>query len=154
MKRYLPHLIFVLIAFTIGYISKNVQEVSMIEWYPTLNKSSLTPPGYVFAIVWSVLYLFMGISAGILWNVRSIYTWLVLLLFFIQLALNLMWSIGFFYKQSPVAGIVILSMLIVAVAAYTVMAYLMKKSAGVLNIPYILWLLFALYLNAYVALNN
>ena len=154
MKRYLPHLIFVLIAFTVGYISKNVQEASMIEWYPTLNKSSLTPPGFIFAIAWSVLYLLMGLSAGILWNVRSIYTRLVLLLFFIQLTLNLMWSIGFFYIQSPVVGIVILCILIVAATAYTVMAYLMKKSAGMLNIPYILWLLFALYLNAYVVLNN
>lgn len=154
MKKYLPHLIFVLLAFAVGYISKNVQDSAMIEWYPFLDKASLNPPGIVFAIVWPILYLLMGISAGMIWNTRSIYTWFVMFLFFIQLGLNLMWSVCFFYIQSPVMGLVTLSALIVIVALFAVTSYLIKKAAGLLNIPYILWLLFALYLNAYVVLMN
>ena len=87
MKRFLAILFFVILSFAVGYISKLVQEPSMTEWYPSLLKPALTPPGIVFAIVWAVLYLLMGISAGLVWNVRSIYTWLVLLVFFVQLGL-------------------------------------------------------------------
>ena len=65
-----------------------------------------------------------------------------------------MWSVCFFYMQSPVMGLVTLSALIVIVALFVVTSYLIKKAAGLLNIPYILWLLFALYLNAYVVLMN
>lgn len=154
MKKYLPHLIFVLFALAVGYISRNIQDSSMAEWYPTLAKSSLTPPGIVFAIVWPVLYLLMGISAGIMWNKCSIYTWFVLLLYFIQLSLNLIWSIAFFALRSPAIALAVLSLLIIAVTLYMTMAYHMKKAAGLINLPYLLWLMFALYLNAYVVLNN
>ena len=154
MKKYLPHLFFTMLALAIGYISNIIQGVSMAEWYPTIAKAPLTPPGIVFAIVWPVLYILMGISAGIMWNKRSIYTWLVLLLYLLQLGLNLAWSFCFFTLQSPVSGLVVLSLLIVAVVMYATMAYHMKKSAGIMNVPYILWLLFALYMNAYVVLYN
>lgn len=154
MKKYLPYIIFVLLAYAVGYVSMNMQKDALVEWYPYLEKSSLNPPGIVFAIVWPVLYLLMGVSAGVLWNVHSIYSWFVILIFFVQLGLNLMWSFCFFYMRSPSMGLVVLSLLIIAVVLYVVMAYLVKRSAGLLNVPYVLWLVFALYLNAYVVLNN
>ena len=154
MKKYLAYIIFVLLAYAVGYVSMNMQKDALVEWYPYLEKSSLNPPGIVFAIVWPVLYLLMGVSAGVLWNVHSIYSWFVILIFFVQLGLNLMWSFCFFYMRSPSMGLVVLSLLIIAVVLYVVMAYLVKRSAGLLNVPYVLWLVFALYLNAYVVLNN
>ena len=154
MKRFLAILFFVVLSFAVGYVSKLVQEPAMVEWYPSLLKSPLTPPGMAFAVVWAVLYLLMGISAGIIWNIRSIYTWLVLLVFFVQLGLNLLWSVTFFGMQSPFMGVVVLTLLIVSVFLYIGIAYLQSKVAAYINVPYLLWLLFALYLNGYVAYCN
>ena len=126
----------------------------MQEWYPSLVKSPLNPPGIVFAIVWPVLYLLMGISAGIIWNMRSIYTWLTIFLFFVQLGLNLLWSVTFFGMQAPVVALVVLTLLFVAVLMYMAIAYMQRHLVAYLNIPYLLWLLFALYLNGFVVLYN
>lgn len=154
MKRFLPILSFVVISFAVGYLSSMIQEPSMQEWYPSLVKSSLNPPGIVFAIVWPVLYLLMGISAGIIWNMRSIYTWLTIFLFFVQLGLNLLWSVTFFGMQAPVVALVVLTLLFVAVLMYMAIAYMQRHLVAYLNIPYLLWLLFALYLNGFVVLYN
>ena len=154
MKRVLPILFFVVLSLAVGYISMLVQEPSMQEWYPALVKSSLTPPPLVFAIVWPLLYILMGISAGMLWNIRSIYRWLVLLLFFVQLGLNMLWSLTFFGMQAPLLGLVVLVLLLSAVALYVTVAYMLNHVAAYLNYPYVAWLLFALYLNGYVAYYN
>ena len=154
MKRIVPVLSFVIISLAVGYVSKIIQQPSMQEWYPTLLKSSLNPPGIVFAIVWPVLYLLMGISAGILWSIRSIYTWLTMLLFFVQLGLNLVWSMTFFGLQSPILGFLTLILLFVAVLLYAAAAFLQNRAAGYMNIPYLLWLRFAMYLNGYVMIYN
>lgn len=154
MKRFLPILSFVVISFAVGYLSSVIQGPSMQEWYPSLLKSSLNPPGIVFAIVWPVLYLLMGISAGMIWNMRSIYTWLTIFLFFVQLGLNLLWSVTFFGMQAPVVALVVLTLLFVAVLMYMAIAYMQRHLVAYLNIPYLLWLLFALYLNGFVVLYN
>ncbi len=154
MKRFLPILSFVVMSFAVGYLSSMIQEPSMQEWYPSLVKSPLNPPGIVFAIVWPVLYLLMGISAGIIWNMRSIYTWLTIFLFFVQLGLNLLWSVTFFGMQAPVVALVVLTLLFVAVLMYMAIAYMQRHLVAYLNIPYLLWLLFALYLNGFVVLYN
>lgn len=154
MKRFLPILSFVVISFAVGYLSSVIQGPSMQEWYPSLLKSSLNPPGIVFAIVWPVLYLLMGISAGMIWNMRSIYTWLTIFLFFVQLGLNLLWSVTFFGMQAPVVALVVLTLLFVAVLMYMAIAYMQRHLVAYLNIPYLLWLLFALYLNGFVVFYN
>lgn len=154
MKTFVPILQFVLISFLIGYISMLLQRDAMITWYPTLVKSPLTPPGYVFAIVWSVLYLLMGISAGLVWNTNSMYSWMLILLFIIQLVLNLGWTFCFFYMQSPVLGFAILVVLFMFVVLYVTGCYAQNKWAAIINFPYLLWLLFAGYLNLYVVMNN
>ncbi len=154
MKAFVPILQFVLISFLVGYLSMLLQRESMITWYPTLIKSALTPPGNVFAIVWSVLYLLMGISAGIVWSMHSVYSWSLILLFFVQLALNLGWSFSFFYMQSPVLGFAVLVVLFMFVVLYVAACYTQNKWAAIMNIPYLLWLLFAGYLNLYVVMRN
>ena len=154
MKAFVPILQFVLMSFLVGYISMLLQRESLIVWYPTLEKSSLTPPGMVFSIVWSVLYLLMGISAGLVWNTRTVYSWVLILLFIVQLALNLLWTFSFFYMQSPVMGFAVLIVLFMVVVLYFAGSYTLHKWAAILNIPYLLWLIFAGYLNWYVVMNN
>ena len=154
MKRIVPVLKFIVLAFVVGYLSRLLQGAAMEVWYPALEKSPLTPPGYVFSFVWGVLYLLMGISAGLVWSMRTLYSWLLTILFVIQLTLNLAWSFAFFWMQSPVAGIIVLLLLIVCVAFYIFGCYKQNRVAAFLNMPYMLWLLFALYLNAYVVVYN
>ena len=85
---------------------------------------------------------------------RSIYTWLTIFLFFVQLGLNLLWSVTFFGMQAPVVALVVLTLLFVAVLMYMAIAYMQRHLVAYLNIPYLLWLLFALYLNGFVVLYN
>ena len=154
MKAFVPILQFVLISLLVGYISMLLQRESMLVWYPTLDKSALTPPGIVFSIVWSVLYLLMGISAGLIWNTRTVYSWTLILMFIVQLALNLIWSLCFFYMRSPILGFAVLVILFMVVFLYVMGSYTQHKWAAIMNFPYLLWLIFAGYLNIYVVINN
>ncbi len=154
MKRLLPILQFVVISFVVGYLSRVLQGTSMEAWYPGLVKSSLTPPGYIFSLVWGVLYLLMGISAGIVWSARTVYSWVLTVLFAVQLLLNLAWSFAFFWMRSPVAGILVLALLLACVAFYVIGCYNQSRVAAYLNIPYLMWLVFALYLNSYIVMSN
>ena len=154
MKTFVPVILFVLISFIVGYISMLLQQEALLNWYPSLDKSSLTPSGYVFSIVWGVLYLLMGLSAGIIWSMHSTYSWVLTLLFVVQLVFNLLWSLCFFYFESPVLGFAVLIVLFMFVMLYVAGCYTQNKFAAIINIPYLLWLLFAGYLNAYVAMNN
>ena len=154
MKRLLPILQFVVISFVVGYLSRVLQGTSMEAWYPGLVKSSLTPPGYIFSLVWGVLYLLMGISAGIVWSARTVYSLVLTVLFAVQLLLNLAWSFAFFWMRSPVAGILVLALLLACVAFYVIGCYNQSRVAAYLNIPYLMWLVFALYLNSYIVMSN
>lgn len=131
-----------------------LQSDAMVLWYPFIIKSPLTPPGIVFVIVWSVLYLLMGISAGLVWKADKLYSWVLVLLFIVQLVLNLMWSFCFFYMQSPLLGFAVLAVLFLFVLLYVIGCYGQNKWASIINIPYLLWLLFAGYLNLYVVVNG
>ena len=154
MKTLLTSLKFIVISLLVGYISMLLQSESMTTWYPLLQKSSLTPPGYLFSVVWSVLYVLMGLSAGLVWSRRSSTARVLMFLFSIQLFLNLFWSFCFFFLQQPLVAFVVLIALFLTVAAYVIGCYGQRKVTAFLNIPYLLWLLFATYLNGYVVVYN
>ncbi len=153
-RTFLSILKFVVLSLLVGYVSMLLQRESLLTWYPLLDKSSLTPPGNVFALVWGVLYILMGISAGLVWGRRTSASWVLMLIFMLQLFLNLLWSFCFFYMQLPLLALVVLIALFLTVAAYAIGCYGQSRLAAYLNAPYLLWLLFAAYLNAYVALFN
>ena len=154
MKTFQSSLVFILISLLVGYVSMLVQSESMESWYPFLDKSSLTPPGYVFSLVWGALYVLMGVSAGIVWGRRTSATRVLMFLFWVQLFLNLFWSFTFFYMQMPLLAFVVLLALLFVVALYLIGCYGRYRVAMYLNIPYLLWLLFAAYLNVYIVLFN
>jgi tryptophan-rich sensory protein len=125
-------------------------------WYNNLNKSILTPPNYIFSIVWSFLYFLIFVSFSIyIKQYRDDLDYKLGLLFFIiQLILNLSWSTIFFkYKNiSKAYNILILIIIFVNLTIY----YFRKIDviASKLLIPYILWLYLAMYLNYYIIKNN
>ncbi len=154
MKKFIPVFFFVAISFLAGYFSMLLQNEAMQTWYPTLVKSSLTPPGFVFSIVWSLLYLLMGIAAGIIWNTRTAFSRVLTVMFIFQLLLNVLWSFSFFYMQSPVFGFAVLIVLFLFLVVYLVGCYMNSHLSAYLNFPYLLWLLFAAYLNGYIMMCN
>lgn len=154
MKKVVPIIVFVALCLIAGYVSRVLQAFSLEFWYPALIKSPLSPPDVAFPIVWAILYVLMGISAGLMWGVSSIYSRLLVTLFSLQLLLNILWSFCFFYMQSPLMGLVIILALDMIVLMYVAGSFVVNRLCGWLLVPYMLWLLFATYLNGYVAVYN
>ena len=154
MRKVVPVILFVAICLFAGYVSRLLQASSLAGWYPSLVLSPLTPPAAVFPVVWGVLYVLMGVAAGTMWGVRSIYSRLMLTLFTTQLLLNVLWSFCFFYMQSPLMGLVVLLLMDMLALMYVAGCFMVRKASGWLMVPYVLWLLFATYLNGFVAVYN
>ena len=154
MGKSVSILSWIIICLFLGYMSSLMQSDSLVEWYPALVRSPLTPPDWVFPFTWTILYILMGISVGMLYNVRSIHTRFLYVLFVVQLVLNLLWSLFFFYFRSPVMGFMDILFLDMFVLLYFVGAYVVKRGAAFIMLPYIMWLLFATYLNGYIMLYN
>jgi translocator protein len=127
----------------------------MNKWYETLNKAPCTPPNYVFGIIWPILYLLMFISFTLVFfNKKCKGGCRPILFFLIQLVLNLSWTTVFFTMKQIVAGLVVITA-IICIAGYTAYKfYSIDKTAGLLLVPYLLWLCVAFSLNAYIMFNN
>lgn len=125
-------------------------------FYSGLNQPPFAPPGIVFPIVWTILYALMGISAYIIYDSEDD-AWeksRALTLYGVQLFVNFMWSIVFFrFEQTGVAAAVII-LLAVLVAAMIAKFRKISPAAAYLNIPYLLWVIFAAYLNIGVVVLN
>ncbi len=135
----------------VGAVSGLITKQSVETWYPTLIKPSFNPPNWLFAPVWSALYIMMGIAAGFVWNRIDIQKETVkkgLLFFAIQLALNALWSFIFFGLHNPMLALIEIVLLWLMIYETFVLFNKVHKIAGYLFIPYILWVTFALVLNA------
>lgn len=126
-------------------------------WYRSLDKAPGTPPGFVFGLVWPVLYLLMIVSASMVW-LKARRTpgaaRMPMGLFGAQLVLNLAWSWLFFGQEMPIAGLVDISLLIITVALMVRAFHRISPAAAWLQAPYLGWLGFASYLNAWVVFAN
>ena len=130
----------VLIGALVGLITSGSMDYNMLQ------KPPIAPPGAVFPIVWTILYVLMGISYGILKTNNQTdeeTDWI----YYIQLAINALWSIIFFTFKWRLFAFVWIILLAVAVIAMIRKFYNKNKIAGLLQIPYILWVVFAAYLN-------
>ncbi|MFZ3076948.1 MAG: TspO/MBR family protein [Candidatus Aenigmatarchaeota archaeon] len=125
------------------------------SWYATLAKPFFAPPNWVFAPVWTTLYVLMGISLFLVWRKGfSKKTKGAIGIFGIQLALNVLWSLAFFGLKSPIAGLVVIVALWAAIAA-TIMKFMkISRNADLLLIPYIVWVSIAALLNFSIVLLN
>ncbi len=146
----------ILICQLAGLIGGLATSASIQAWYATLTKPLFTPPNWVFAPVWITLYLLMGIAAFLVWRqgfaeprVRR-----GLAIFGVQLVLNTLWSIAFFGLQSPLAGLVVIVLLWLAILLTILTFARISKSAAILLIPYILWVSLAAALNAAILVLN
>ena len=130
----------VLIGALVGIITSGSMDYNMLQ------KPPLAPPGAVFPIVWTILYILMGISYGIL-KVNNQTDEEIDWIYYIQLAINALWSIIFFNFKCRLFAFVWIILLAVAVISMIRKFYSKNKISGLLQIPYILWVIFAAYLN-------
>jgi len=138
-------IIAVLLTAVIGSLASSTAATD--SWYLSLNKSELNPPGYVFGIVWPILYLLMMISAAL--SYKKVFN-----LFIIQLIFNAAWSWLFFRFQMPLFSLLDIYLLIGLNSYILKLMYEESKIAFVLFTPYVLWITFASYLNLYIVINN
>lgn len=124
------------------------------EVYETLVKPPLSPPAILFPIVWSILYTLMAVSASLILSSKSPKTDSAMKIYYIQLIVNFIWPILFFNFGFLTLSFVWILLLIALVALMIYKFYGINKTAAFLQIPYLLWLLFAAYLNlGFVILN-
>ena len=155
--REIPKLIIsILIVFLAGAVGTVYTLKEITTWYVSLLKPGWTPPNWAFGPIWSTLYVLMGISLFLVWreglgrkDVR-----IAILVFAIQLFLNVLWSIIFFGTHNIFWGLVFVIILWISILINIIVFYRISKPAGLILIPYLLWVSIASYLNYSVFLLN
>jgi tryptophan-rich sensory protein len=150
MQKILRIITTVITCVVIGYLSGMVTRDSITTWYPTLVKPVFNPPNWIFAPVWSMLYIMMGIAAGLVWTKGSDEqtTKKSLGFFAIQLGLNALWSYLFFGLHNPFLALIEIILLWLMILETYYLFKKIDKTAGLLLLPYLAWVSFATILNA------
>ena len=129
-------------------------------WYAAADKAPWTPPNWVFGPVWTLLYLAMAVAAWLVWRRRTEASRAALAAYAVQLVLNLLWTPAFFGLYPVLGsaalwlGLVIILALAVAVTITVLHFGPVSRTAGMLMLPYLSWIVFAASLNLWAALNN
>lgn len=151
----LSKLIFLIVLFeSIGFSLGLLTNANIYPWYEHLHKSSLTPPGFVFSIVWSLLYGLLAVIAWMLSNDNKEFLKKITELFTLQMLMNWAWTPLFFglhwltLSAIWLVGLTCLNFILIIEAKKN------HKTIAFLLIPYLLWLVFAAYLNGVIALMN
>ncbi|MEK0442264.1 MAG: hypothetical protein RL403_1242 [Bacteroidota bacterium] len=127
---------------------------SVQTWYLTLNKPSWNPPSWLFGPVWTTLYVLMGIACFLIWKSNHPLKKQTLILYFVQLFLNFLWSPAFFGAQNPILGLMVILPLWGCILACILKFRQINSWAAALLIPYLLWVSFATVLNATILSLN
>ncbi len=150
MKPFYKLIISIVLPVVVGWVSSYFTASSVKTWFVTLKKPLFNPPSWLFAPVWTILYILMGIAFYLIWKNSSANHDLkkrAIAFYFLQLLLNFFWSVIFFYSRQPgwaFAEILVLLLMIIVTAFHF---YKISKTAGWLMLPYILWVCFATLLN-------
>ncbi|WP_340199787.1 TspO/MBR family protein [Ascidiimonas sp. W6] len=148
-KKITKIILSVVVCLLIGFLSGFATQSSVGDWYVTLNKPSFNPPNWLFAPVWTVLYIMMGVAAGIVWIRGFYHIWVKTALyhFGFQLLFNALWSIVFFGFKEPLWALGVILVLLVLILLTIKWFKVVSKTAAYLMIPYLLWVCFATLLN-------
>ncbi|MGZ7095361.1 MAG: TspO/MBR family protein [Methanobacterium sp.] len=146
----------ILIPLIVGFTSSFATLGSITTFFNVLNKPSWTPPSWAFAPIWTILYILMGIALFLVWRKG----WdrkdvkIAIGAFAVQLILNFFWTIIFFGFKSIFGGLVSIVILWIAILINIILFYRISKAAGILLVPYIIWVTIASYLNYTVFVLN
>ena len=152
----LRFLVSILICQLAGVLGSFFTFQSLKEWYPSIKKPPFNPPDAVFGPVWITLFAMMGISLFLVWEkgIKNGKTKGAILIFFLQLALNILWSVVFFGYRSISGGFIVIIILWLAIFLSIKRFFVISKPAAILLLPYILWVSFAAILNASLLILN
>ena len=151
-KRWIIGIICIALPLLVGVISALLTRSGM-ESFDTIVKPLLSPPAWLFPIVWTILYVMMGVASYLVLTSEKLRT-NALYAYSIQLFLNFFWAILFFNLQNYALSFVWLVLLWIAVLVTTVRFFRIRLVAGALMIPYLVWITFAGYLNLMIAILN
>ena len=157
IKKYLKLAVSLTICLSAGAIGSVFTSSSVDSWYRTLNKPPFNPPSWLFAPVWTALYIMMGISLFLAWSSRSTQRNkknIALSFFAVQILLNIMWSALFFGLQNPFLAFVEIILLWIAIIITIALFRKISALAGYLLVPYFLWVTFAAILNYSIFILN
>ena len=153
MQKILTYLVFILLTLAVGGLS-SIAVAKGMPVYMELEKPPLTPPSVVFPIVWSILYVLMGIGASNVWLTQSPKRKKAIVIYGVQLGLNVLWSVWFFGLHLHLVAFLWLLALIVTISLMIAAFSSLDCFAGRIQIPYLLWCDFAAYLNLAIWLLN
>ncbi len=148
-KKTLKISLSILLCIAVGAFAAICTQSSVNTWYFEINKPFFTPPNWLFGPVWSILYIMMGVAAGLVWNKGFYHKWVKTALyhFGLQLILNAAWSILFFGLQQPLWALFDIVLLFTLVLFTIKWFKVVDKLAAYLLIPYSIWIAFATLLN-------
>lgn len=144
MKKSL--IVSLLISLGVGGLSALLTMGSM-DIYKYLDKPPLAPPSIVFPIVWTILFILMGISSYLIYESNDENKSKALLIYGIQLVVNFIWPIFFFILNYRLIALFVIITLLILIIVMIVKFYKINKLAAYLQIPYLIWVIFATYLN-------
>jgi len=156
IKKLLPYIISCLISLGVGILSALITRGNM-DIYDSITKPPLAPPGILFPIVWSVLYILMGISSARIYIAREqniAESKDALAVYAMSLAVNFTWSILFFNLGAFLVAFIWLLLLLSLIITTVIRYYPLDRPAALLQIPYIAWVAFAGYLNLAIFFLN
>lgn len=139
-----------------GFVGSIFTVPAISGWYTIIQKPLFNPPNWIFAPVWTTLFLLMGISLYLIWEkgLDKKEVKLAVSVFGVQLALNIVWSFLFFGLQNPFLAFIEIVLLWIAILATIILFYQISKKAGLLLIPYLFWVSFAAFLNYSIWILN
>ena len=148
-------LIFILSAELAGAVSSLISGGDFGTYYASLTKPPLAPPGWLFPVMWTILYALMGFAAYMINNTADKLAAKALILYWVQLAVNVLWSPVFFGLRSFGGAAVIVVLMLALVTATLVIFSRIQKCAAAAFIPYLVWTAFAAYLTfGFLVLNG
>ena len=127
-----------------------------MDTFETLDKPPLSPPGWLFPVAWTILYVLMGIASYLVYTsgASPLPVRRAIMLYAVQLAFNFLWPVFFFGMSAYLFAFIWLIALWLLIFATAVSFYRLSRAAGYLMIPYLLWVAFAGYLNLFIYLLN
>jgi tryptophan-rich sensory protein len=150
-KNHLSLIIWIVLLIAIGGFIGSLTKPEISTWYNTLNRSNLTPPNYVFPIAWTILYGIIGACGWLIWR-EPLFSKLSVIktLYVTQLILNWSWMPLFSHYHFTGLSLVVLAAMDILVCALIWLTYRKIRLVSALMMPYLLWILFATYLNFYI----
>jgi len=154
--QFFPFVISLAITLVIGFVASLFTRPEIAGWYSTLHKPSFNPPSWLFAPVWTAIYILIAIAAYLVWKQRNAATayHATAGIYFIQLLLNFSWSIVFFGMHEILGALVVIILLWLSITINIIWFGKFSKIAAWLLVPYLLWVSFASLLNLNIYLFN